>query len=114
AEVVWVGGGGVVGVAGAFEKAECDAPVWAGGHRRDDTWVGEGLGVALALQPELLLVHAARHVRGEHQKEIGVRSRAHRLGPASREGGKQYPGLAAREADALWQGRTPGDHAGYR
>ena len=65
--------------AGPFHKGDRDAPVAAGGDGLEHPPVGDRRGIAFALQLELVLVDAARHVGCEHQQQIdrlgGARSR---------------------------------------
>ena len=55
-----------------FHEGDRDAPVAAGGDRLEHALVGDRGGVAFALQLELGLIDAARHVGGEHQQQIDL------------------------------------------
>ena len=53
-------------------KQSAMRPFGPPGHGPHDARVGDGGGIALALQPELLLVDAARDVGRQHQQQIDL------------------------------------------
>ena len=69
-----VGDDHLLACPGPFDKAHRDHAGGAAADRREDPRIGQRRGVALALQLELALVDAARHVGGEDEQEIGVLS----------------------------------------
>jgi hypothetical protein len=42
------------------------------GDRGEDPRIGQGRGIAFALQLELAFVDAARHVGGQHEQQVGI------------------------------------------
>ena len=53
-------------------KVSADAAVMAGADGVEHARIGNGRGIAFALQLEFRVVDAARHVGGEHQQQIDV------------------------------------------
>jgi hypothetical protein len=58
--------------AGPFDEAYRDGAVGPAADRGEDARIGQGRGIALALQLELALVDAARHVGGEDEQQVRI------------------------------------------
>ena len=55
-----------------LDECQSDAAIMAGPDRVEHARIGDGGGVAVALQLEFCVVDAARYVGGQHQKQIDV------------------------------------------
>ncbi len=55
-----------------LDEGHADAPVMAGADGVEHARIGNGGGIAVALQLEFRVVDAARHVGGEHQQQVDV------------------------------------------
>ncbi len=55
-----------------FDEADGDRAELAGGDGVQHARIGDGGGIALALQLELVVIDAARHIRREHQRDIDL------------------------------------------
>jgi hypothetical protein len=65
-----------------FDEADGDRAIFAGGDGLQHARIGHGRGIAVALQLELVVIDAARHVGGQNQRQINVfGARAERTKP---------------------------------
>ena len=67
-----------------FDEGQADAAVAARADRLEHARIGDGGGIAVALQLEFCGIDAARHVGGQHQKQIDVVGGARRRGEPGR------------------------------
>ena len=61
-----------------LDEGRADASIMAGADGVEHARIGNGGGIAFALQLEFRVVNAARHVGGEHQQQVDVVGRARR------------------------------------
>jgi hypothetical protein len=55
-----------------LEEGQGDPASGTGGHRPNNTWISYGVGVAIALQLEFLVIDTARDVSGEDEQQVYV------------------------------------------